>query len=431
MNQNIKKLKQSKIEISFSISWDAWKIFLDKAAANISEEIKVDGFRAGKAPRNLVEQKVGKEYVLNQGAQLAIEKEYVDFIKKENLQVIGSPEIKLDKIEEEKNLEFKAQVAVMPEVKVQKSFEEDIKKINKEYAEKKAEVKEEEIISELNKLANSRVKLVTVRREAKKGDQVELDFDVLMGGVPIENGSSKNHPLVLGKGVFIPGFEEQIEGMKEGEEKEFELKFPEDYHKKDLAGKPATFKVKVNLVQERQTPEINDDFAVSLGKFKNLEELKENIKKGIEHEAQHKIKEEKIGKYFDKIGEKTEVELPEALIVEETEKMLREFEQQTQSMGMNLDQYLTTIKKDKEELKKDWKPQAEKRVISALALAQIVKMKEIEVESSDVEKAMNKTLAYYKNVKDIEKNIDLKSLYQYTKNSLENEKVIEMLEKME
>ena len=124
------------------------------------------------------------------------------------------------------------------------------------------------------------------------------------------------------------------------------------------------------------------------------------------------------------------MDLPEALVQEEIEKMFKEFEMQTQSMGMNLDQYLQSIKKNKEELKKDWKPQAEKRVISALALAQIVKMKNVEVPKEDIEKEMNKTLAYYKNVKDIEKNIDLKSLYQYTKNTMENEKVIQMLEKM-
>lgn len=426
----MKKLPNSKIELDFSVSWKDWEKFLDVAVKEISEELKIDGFRPGKAPRNLVEQKVGKEQVLNQGAGKAVEKAYIEKIKKENIQAIGSPEIKLEEVKEGEDLNFKAVVAVMPEAEVEASFEKNIKKINEEYKDKKPEVKDEEIDKELEKLANSRVKLVTVRREAKKGDQVEVDFDVLVGGVPIENGASKNHPLVLGKGVFIPGFEDQVEGMKEGEEKEFELNFPEDYHKKDLAGKKATFKVKLNLVQERQTPEINDDFAASLGKFKNLEELKKSIRGGMENEAGHKIKNEKVGKYLDSIVEKTKVDLPEVLVQEETEKMLKEFEMQTQSMGMNLDQYLQSIKKNKEELKKDWRAQAEKRVISALALAQIVKMKNVEVPKEDIEKEMNKTLAYYKNVKDIEKNIDLKSLYQYTKNTMENEKVIQLLEKM-
>jgi trigger factor len=283
---------------------------------------------------------------------------------------------------------------------------------------------------ELEKLANSRVKLVTVMREARKNDNVEIDFEVKIGGVPIENGTSKKHSLIIGRGVFIPGFEEHIIGMKEGEEKEFELKFPEDYHKKDLAGKPASFKVKVNLVQERQTPEINDEFAASLGKFENLEALKKNIEEGMEHENEHKIKDEKRTKYIEEIIKNCEIELPEILIHEEAHKMLDEFEYQLAPMGMNLDQYLTQIKKDKEELIHDWEPQAEKRVISALALKKIAKLENLEATSEEVEAEMNKTLQYYKNVKDMEKNIDMERLYNYSKGVLENEKVFEYLEKL-
>lgn len=426
----IKKLPKAKVEISINVSWDNWKKYIDQAVKEISEEIKVDGFRPGKAPRNLIEQKVGKGMILNKAGQKAVEKSYVDFVLKEKLEVLGQPEIEIEKIEEEKNLEFRALVAVMPEVEVDPKFRSEIKKINEEATKKSLEIKDEELKLELEKLANSRVKLVTVMREAGKNDSVEIDFEVLIGGVPIEGGISKNHPLVIGKGVFIPGFEENLIGMKEGDEKEFELDFPEEYHKKDLAGENAVFKVKVNLVQERQTPKIDDAFAVSLGNFENLEALKKNIREGMKHEQMHKNKEERRGKYMEEIIKKTKTELPEILIEEEAKKMLHEFEHQVQSMGLTLDKYLEQLKKKKEELLKDWAPQAEKRVLSALSLRQLIKDLEIKAESQEVEEEMNKTLQHYKNVKDFEKNVDMERLYNYTKGVVENEKVFEYLEKI-
>jgi len=377
-----------------------------------------------------VEQKVGIGVLLNGAADRAVQKSYVDFVTENKLEVIGTPEVKIDKLEEGKELKYNVKVSVMPEVLIDEKYKKDIKTINEEYKDKKPEVKEEEIQKELEKLANSRVKLVTVLREAKNDDNVEIDFSVLVNNVPIENGTSKNHPMVIGKGMFIPGFEENLIGMKEGEEKEFELEFPKDYHKKDLSGKMAKFKVKMNLVQERQLPEINDEFAKSLGQFENLEALRKNMREGMEHEAGHKLEEEKRGKYIVKIIEHAKMELPEILIESETKQMLQEFEYQIQGMGMDLDTYLAQLKKDKTELSKDWKPEAEKRVKAALVLKEIVKIDDIKVEAKEIEEEMNKTLAYYKNIKDAEKNIDMTRLYNYTKGILENAKVFEMLEKL-
>ena len=426
----MKKLPKSQIEFEVVVPSKEWEKYLDAAASEASEEIKIPGFRPGKAPRNLVEQKVGKGVVLNGAAEKAVKKSYVDFILKEKIEAIGSPKIELLEVKEGEDLKYKAVVSVMPKIEVKDGYKKEIKKINLEYKDKKATVDEKDLDLELEKLANSRVKLVTVNREAQKNDSVEVDFEVSINGVPIENGSSKNHSLIIGRGVFIPGFEEKIMGMKAGEEKEFELNFPEDYHKKDLAGKPAKFKVKLNLVQERQVPEINDEFAVSLGKFKNLEELKKSIREGMEHENEHKMKEEKRTKYVEEIIKNSETDLPEILIHEEAHKMLAEFEYQLAPMGMNLDQYLAQIKKDKEELIKDWEPQAEKRVISALALKEITKNEELEASSEEIEVEMNKTLQYYKNVKDMEKNIDMERLYEFSRGVLESEKVFDYLEKL-
>jgi trigger factor len=426
----MKHLPKSKVEVELTVEWKEWEKYIAPAVAEISAEFKFPGFRPGKAPRNLVEQKVGKEMILSHAAEKAIGKSYSDFVVREKLAVIGSPKVEIDKISENESLIFKATVAVMPKIKVDDKYKEAIKKVNAQYAKKTTEVGEDEITLELEKIANSRVKLVTVRRPAAKNDSVEIDFSVSVDGKVIEGGMSKNHALVIGKGVFIPGFEENLIGMNEGEEKEFELAFPADYHKKDLSGKMAKFNVKMNLVQERQIPEINDEFAVSLGKFKDLAELKKNIKEGLEHENEHKTKEEKHGKYLDAIVKSVEGELPEELVADELNRMVQEFESQISQTGMTLDQYLENLKKNKAELLGDWKPQAEKRIKSAMALKEIAKKEEIKIESAEVEVEMNKTVQYYKNVKDFEKNVDMQRLYSYVKGTLENDKVFEMLERI-
>ncbi|MCX6761575.1 MAG: trigger factor [Candidatus Moranbacteria bacterium] len=426
----MKKLPKSRIEVDLTIEWKEWEKFITPAVAEISAEFKFPGFRPGKAPRNLVEQKVGKEMILSHAAEKAIGKSYSDFVVREKLAVIGSPKVEIDTITENEDLVFKATVAVMPEVAVQDKYKDAIKKINAEFQKKTTEVSDDEIVLELEKIANSRVKLVTVRRAVANNDSVEVDFEVSVDGKVIDGGTSKNHALVVGKGVFISGFEENLIGTREGEEKEFELAFPKDYHKADLAGKMAKFKVKMILVQERQVPEINDEFAAGLGKFKDLSELRANIKEGLDHENKHKTEEEKHSKYLDEIVKNLEGELPEELVADELNRMVQEFEGQIQSTGMTLDNYLEKLKKNKAELLKDWEPQAEKRIKSAMALKEIAKKEEVKVESAEVEAEMNKTMQYYKNVKDFEKNVDMQRLYSYVKGTLENDKVFEMLEKL-
>jgi len=426
----IKKLPKSRVEFESVVPLSEWKNFLRLAAEEISQEIKIAGFRPGKAPRNLVEQKVGKATVFNNAAEKAVSKNYLEYIKKEKIEAIGNPEIKVLNAEEEKDFRYKAVVSVMPEIILDEGYVKSIKKINEEFAKKIVEVGKEEVDLELEKLAKSRVKLITVRREARKNDSVEIDFNVFMDGVPIENGQSQKHPLIIGKGVFIPGFEDKIVGMKEGEEKEFELDFPSDYHQKNLAGKKATFKVKMNLVQERQVPEINDEFARLLGDFENLDALEKSIRLGIKEEMEMKNKEKRRTDFLEKIMENVKTELPEILVSQETERMLEEFSHQIQAMGMDLENYLKKIKKDKEELKKDWQPQAKKRVISSLAIEKIACDQEIKIPAKEIEAEMNKTLSLYKNVKNIKKNIDMKKLYDYSQGVLENEAVFNYLEKL-
>ncbi len=426
----IKKLPKSQIEFEVRVPWEDWKPYLDQVAREISEELKIPGFRPGKAPRNLVEQKVGKSAVLRQAIEKAVHKSYVEFVMARTMEVIGAPEVEVGEAEEGKELVYTARASVVPELSLREGYEASIQEINKKYKEKTPEVNEEEVMIELEKLSHSRAKLVTVRREARKNDSVEIDFSVSIGGVPIENGSGKNHPLIIGRGVFIPGFEDNLAGMAEGEEKEFELKFPGDYHKKDFANKPALFKVKMNLVQEREVPEINDDFAKSLGNFENLEAFKKSMREGMRKENEKKLQEKRRTEYIEKLIEGAMVELPYVLVEKEVARMMQEFGHQIQSMGMDMEEYLRQIKKEKAELEKEWHPQAEKRVKSALILKEIAKKEKIEATPQEVEEEVNKTLHYYKSVKEVEKRLDVERLYTYAKGMLENEKVFGYLEKM-
>ena len=427
INSELKKIAGSQVEMKVSVSWDEWEKYIDQAVTDYSKEIKVQGFRAGKAPRNMVEQKVGKDALLDAAAQKAVQVTFPKVLAEKKVEAIGAPRAEITKLAEGNELEYKITIAVVPEASM-KPWKNAVEKINKAYAKKKSEVTEEEVEKEIENIAKSRVQHAKVERAAKDGDNVILDFEVKKDGVSVENGASKNHPLILGRGVFIPGFEEQVIGMKALEIKDFELTFPKDYHDKSLAGTPAQFTVTVNEVQERKTPDVSDEFARSLGKFKDLADMRKSVAEGMEEERKHEIKEKRRVEIIDALIENIQVELPEILIHEELHKMINEFKMQLEGMGMTFDQYLMQIKKTIDDLEKEWEPQAIKRVKAALALEEVAKEREISIPNEEVEAEMNKTLAQYKKIKDVEKNIDLGKLYNYVKGMMQNEKVLEMLE---
>lgn len=422
----IKKLPKSQVEIQISIPAPEFEKFVDAAAEELSKGIKIDGFRPGKAPRNIVEQKIGAEKILAHGAERAIKKTYVDAIMKNKLDTIGEPKITVTKIAAGNDLEYKAVAALMPEVALS-NYRKDVKTVKKAEPKK---VTDEQVKKELENLQKSRAKLITVAREAKNGDLVEIDFEVLIEGKPIEGGVAKKHPLTIGENYFIPGFEDHLVGMKENAEKEFELPFPEDYHQKDLAGKPAKFKVKMVLVQEKDLPKLNDEFAKSLGKFENLEALQKSLSEGIELEQKKRAEEKWRTEMIEKIAADSQIDLPELLVEQELEKMMAEFEQNIAQMGLQLETYLENIKKSKSEITKGWKEAAEKRVRAAMVLKEIAKVENIEVPAKDIEEEMSRVMAYYKSAGDMEKNVDTERLYNYVQGTLTNEKVLKFLSEL-
>jgi trigger factor len=429
MDVHVKQLPKSMAEITVALSWEEWKKEIDHAAEHLASEMKVEGFRKGKIPRGMLEQRIGKNTLLVEGAEHAIDHTYPEALGKAKIVAIGKPEAHLGTVTEGESLSYSVVTAVLPKVTLT-SWREAVKKKNAAEKGKKIVVDEKDIDEELRKVAESRAKYITVAREARDGDLIEVDFFVSQNGVPIEGGTSRKHPVVLGKGAFIPGFEEEVLGMKADEEKTFELTFPAAYHAKHLAGKPAEFRVKALLVQERDVPAIDDAFAKSLGAFENMEALRKSLSEGMLEEKRAKAKEDHRTVLLETVLEGAEAELPDVLVEGELDRMIREFESQASMSGVALDDFLAQAEKTIEGLRKEWAPQAGKRVLANLTIEELGEEEEIKVEQAEIEEEMNRALAYFKSIKQAEKDIDLPALYSASQTRIRNEKVFERLESL-
>jgi trigger factor len=423
----INDLSKSSKELVFKVPAEDFNEFYDQSLKELGKDLKVSGFRPGKVPADVVEKELTPERVLYNAGDLAIRKIYVEAVIKEDLPAIGEPKIDLKNIAKGEDFEFTAKVDLLPEIEL-KDFQKEVDKINEKFVKQKVEVKEEDIQKELDVLAQQKVKVVTVNREAKNGDQVEVDFDVLVNNVIIEGGSAQKQMVVLGDNKFIPGFEEQLIGMKAGEEKEFELEFPKDYHAKHLAGKKAKFKVKVNLVQKRELPKIDDEFAQGFGQFKTLQELKDNIKHGLEHELEHKKEDQWKKELVEALLEKAEAEIPEVLIENELEVMMRELENDVMRIGMQKEQYFAQIKTTEEKMKEEWrKKQAPNRVKAALILKKLAEDNKLEPSKEAIQAGVDRIVQQQTAYGQEADKLDLQRIYEAVKGSLTNEEVFKWL----
>ncbi len=427
MNTTVKKRDNSQVELTITLPWAEWSKEIDHAAENLAKNTKTPGFRPGKTPRAVLEQRFGKEALLAEAAEHSVNHAYSKALAEENIQAIGRPEVKLGDVKENEDLSMTIITDVMPEV-VLGDWRAKTKKVNEEFAKKDTGITDEAVAAEVERIAKMRAPLVTVDRPAGDGDTVLIDFTVTQDGVVIENGTSQNHPLVIGSGSFIPGFEEEVKGLSAGAEKTFQLAFPTEYHAAHLAGKEASFAVTVRAVQEMQVPEIDDEFAKSLGAFDSLEAVKKNLREGMEHEQKENQKNEQRTAILDALVESLTIEYPQSLVHEELHRIEREFSNQLSRMGMTFEAFLEQGQKTKEEMYETWEPQAKKRVGAYLILDALAKDENVYTESEEVEEEMNKALQYFKSVKDAEKNMDMAALYNVVSEQVRNEKIFKLLE---
>ncbi len=422
MKTEIKKISDSKIEIFFELPWPEFSPYLDKAAQNLSENLALKGFRPGKIPREFVEKEIGEGKVLAEGAEVAIKEKYPQVVREKNLEVIGSPQVEILKLAQGNPFSFRIKIEVLPEIELP-----DYKKIAAGIERKEVSVEEKEVNQTLEWLQKSRAKFHNLERKSKRGDFLEIEYS----SPQIENGKVYQDRFFLGKGQFVPGFEENLEGMKKEEEKEFQLSLPSNYFKKELAGKKVNFKVKIKKVQQVEFPEINDDFARSLGKFNDLKELRNSIKQGITKEKEIAERERRRKEILEKIAQESKFEVPEVLISLERDRIFEDLKQNVKNqLKTSFEEYLQKIKKSAEELKSSLKSEAEKRARNFLILREIGKREGVKVNEGEVIEALNQLLKNYPSLEKAGKEIDLERLKEYYRGVIYNEKVFQLLENL-
>ncbi|KFZ41196.1 MULTISPECIES: trigger factor [Thermoactinomyces] len=354
---------------------------LDQAFKKVVKQVNVPGFRKGKVPRAIFEKRFGVEVLYQDALDILLPKAYEEAVEETGIVPVDRPEIDIEQLEKGKSLIFKATVTVKPEVELG-----EYKGLEVEVDEEKFAVKPEDVEKELERMQKQQGQLEPVEEGAvEKGDRVIIDFEGFVDGEPFEGGKAEQYTLEVGSGTFIPGFEDQLIGMKAGEEKEIQVTFPEEYHVEDLKGKPATFKVKLHEIKRMNLPELDDEFAQDVSEFDTLEELKADIEKNMKEKAE-KDKENFIrNELVEKAAQNATVEIPEVMIENETENMLRQFEQRLMYQGLNLETYAQFTGQDQEALKDQFKEDAEKRVRADLVLEAIAKEEQIEVKDEEVE----------------------------------------------
>jgi len=430
----IKKLPKSQIELEIEVPAEEFNGFINRATLNLSKNLEVKGFRKGKVPKEVVEKQAGKEKILVEAGHLAVEENYRKAILENKVEAISQPEINIKKLAPGNSFVFLAKIEVLPEIKLP-----DYKKIAAKIKKKKIEVEKKEIDDALKWLQKSRAKFTLKNGAAEKGDFVEIEYWLPQINAEKE-GSPQKDAFILGEGHFISGFEEQLIGMKTGpasapdgatagkEEKEFSLTIPEK-HPLRKYGEKITFKIKMNSVQNVELPEINDQFAQSLGNFENLTALRENIKKGLNLEKERAESQRIRKEILEKLSQATECEPPEILAEQEKKRMLENFKREvSEKLKTSFTDYLTRIKKTKKEILDSFLPQAQKKVKNFLILKEIGKREKVEVSEAEIMEEMNKILKQYPNIKETQEKLDSERLKEYTRETLRTEKIFQLLE---
>ena len=420
MSIKIEKTENNnELKLEFTIEAKKFDEGMKKVYAKSAKYINIPGFRKGKAPMSIVEKHYGAEVFYEDTFNEIVPEEYERELKENNIEAVSRPNIEVKQIGKGQDLIFTAVVQTKPEVKLGKYKGIELKKV--EY-----NVSDEDIDHELGHMADRNSRLVTVEdRPVEDGDITVIDFEGFVDGVAFEGGKAENHELTIGSKTFIPGFEDQIIGMKIDEEKDINVKFPEEYFSEELKGKDATFKVKLHEIKKKELPELNDDFAKDTSEFDTLEELKASIKEKLEHENEHKAKYEMEDSAIKAVTEKAEVEIPSGMIETEINNMIQDMETRMSYQGIKMEQYLQMIGKTMEDFKKENEEQAKTSVKTRLTLEAIVKAEKIEASEEDVNAKIEEMAKMYgKTAEELKAN---EQFVNYVKDSLKNEAVVKFL----
>ncbi len=420
MNVKVEKKENSKVEIEFTMDKKQFEEELEKAYKQNAKKFKVPGFRAGMVPRAIVEQTYGESVLYEFVIENTVDDAYRTAVVENNLEIVSRPELDIKQIGKDKDFIFVVNVCVKPEATVKDYKGIEVKKVS-------TRVTKKDVDAELEKIREKNARIVTVEdRELKSGDISIIDFEGFTDGKAFEGGKAENFELTIGSGQFIPGFEDQMIGMKVNEERDINVKFPEEYHVKDLAGKDATFKVKLHEIKEKVLPEIDDEFAKDVSEFDNLEDYKKDLNKKIKADKENHAKIDMEQEAIDKFIEKVEVTIPEEMIDSEVDKMIEEMNANLSYQGLNIDQYLQYMGTTLDEYKKQMRDQAQRRIKLDLGLEYVAKEEKVEVEEKDIDEKIKELAAQYGN-KDDESLLKNENARNYMRQQLVYEKTMKVI----
>ena len=407
---------KNEVKLSFEIEAEKFEDAMKKVYAKTAKYFTIPGFRKGKAPMAIVERTYGSSIFYEDTFNELVPDIYDEAIKENKIEAVSRPQIDISQMEKGKDLKFTAIVQIKPEVKLGKYKGIELKKI--EYT-----VSDKDVEHELGHMAEHNARLVTVDdRPVEKGDITIIDFAGSIDGVAFEGGTATNQELEIGSNKFIPGFEDQVIGMKVNEEKDINVTFPEDYFSKDLAGKEATFKVTLHEIKKKELPKIDDDFAKDVSEFDTLADLKADIKSKMEKENEERAKYESEEAAIEAVCKDVEVDIPSGMIETEIDNMVKDIENKLSYQGLTLDQYLKLTNKTMENLRKEFDEQANKAVKSRLVLEAIIKAEDIKPDDKEVEEKVKEMAKNYSRPEDeLLKNEELKN---YVTDNMKYEKAI-------
>ena len=389
MSVQVETLEKSMAKLTIEVSAEEFETALDKAYKKNKNKISLPGFRKGKAPRAMIEKMYGTGVFYEDAANDLIPDAYETAAKESELEIVAQPSIDVTQIEKGKPFIFTATVAVKPEVTLGEYKGIEVEK-------KTAEVTDEELQAEIDKVRESNSRMITVDdRAVQDGDITTIDFEGFVDGEPFEGGKGEDYPLTIGSHSFIDNFEEQLIGKKIGEETEVNVTFPEQYQAEELQGKPAVFKVTIKEIKVKELPELDDDFAQDVSEFDTVDEYKEDLKKKLLENKEAALKREKEEDVVGKIIENATMEIPDPMVDTQVRQMVQEFSQRIQSQGLSLQQYMQFTGMTPESLTNELQPQALKRIQSRLVLEAVAAAENIETSDEDLEKELEKMAEMY------------------------------------
>ncbi len=390
MSVQVEKLEKNMAKLTIEVSAEEFGKALQQAYQKQKNHISLPGFRKGKAPMAMIEKMYGSHIFYEDAANILMPEAYAKAADESGLDIVSQPAIEVTQIEKGKNFIFTAEVAVKPEVTLGEYKGVEVEK-------KTVEVTDEEIEAELKKEQEKNSRIIPIEgRPVENGDLVVLDFEGFVDGEAFQGGKGEQYPLTIGSGSFIPGFEEQLIGAEVDKEVEVNVTFPEDYQAEELKGKAATFKCTVHKIEKKELPELNDDFSKDVSEYDTLAEYKEEIKKNIEESKLEDVRREKEDAVLTKIIEGAQMDIPDAMLETQAQQMLDDFARRMQSQGLTMDQYMKFTCTNLEDLQKQMKPQAMKRIQSRLVLEKIAAEENIVISDEQLMEEIKKMADMYK-----------------------------------